>query len=191
MANARTALLIGLMMLFIVPVNAQFREAVPGAPSASRVYGPTSGAGFVLGKIFNPSVFRMSHGLEFNAGSFGGAGYSVGMYTNTMQWQFSEKFAARMDVSMAYSPMNRAASAYGIDQQQRPQVFLRNAEVEWRPSDRVRFNLRVQQDPYARYSHGYYGSPYGGYSPYMVRDPRMYRDYHEARESVFWRERRR
>ncbi len=178
-------------MLIIAPADAQFREAVPGTPPASRIYAAPGSAGFVLGKVFNPSVFRMSHGLEFNAGSFGGSGYSVGMYTNTMQWQFSDKLAARMDVSVAYAPMNDAASAFGIDQQQRPQVFLRNAEVEWRPSERFHFNLKVQQDPYARYHHGYYGSPYGRHAAYYGRDPFMYGEFHRSERSVFWREPRR
>lgn len=77
---------------------------------------------------------------------------SMGMYTNTMRWQFNSAWAARMDVSVANS---FTGNAFGED---RTRVFLRNAEVAYRPSENMQFRLQVQQSPYGRYA-----SPYGAY----------------------------
>ncbi len=40
-------------------------------------------------------------------------------------------------------------------------VFLRNAEIAYRPAENVQFHLQVHQSPY-----GSYMSPYGGYGYY-------------------------
>lgn len=141
-----------------VPVQAQFREAVPESRSSARLYDADGAAGFVLNKLFSPSVFRMSHSVEMSFGSFGGQSSSLGMYTNTMAWQFSDKLAARVDLSVAYSPFNN--SSFGLGEQ-KPRFFLRNAEIAYRPSDKMQINLQVRQSPY-----GSYMSPYGYYNPY-------------------------
>ncbi|MCY4675129.1 MAG: hypothetical protein OXD43_15450 [Bacteroidetes bacterium] len=155
----RNLLVIAVLAFLASPAQSQFREAVPDAFPQTRVYDMSNRVGVFLNKIFNPSVFQMSHSFEMTAGSFGGNGYSMGMYTNTMAWQFSPKLAARMDVAVAYSPQNQMAREYGFGQQ-RPQVFLRNAEIGWKPSKNVQFHLQVRQDPYAYQNMMGYG-PYG------------------------------
>ena len=139
--------------------NAQFREGVPNEFPQTQLYSPSTKVGALLSKIFNPSVFQMSHSFEMSAGSFGGNGYSMGMYTNTLTWNFSPKLAARMDIAVAYSPQNRFAQSSGFAQQ-RPEVFLRNASVLWKPSDKVSVHFQVHQNPYAYRSMMEYG-PYG------------------------------
>ena len=150
-----------IMVAMAVPAEAQFREAVPARNSSSQLYQASGAIGKVISKIFNPSVFSMSHGIEMSAGSFGGYGYSMGMYTNTMAWQFSDKLAMRADVAVAYSPQSKAMTAMGFDRSG-PRVFLRNAEIAWKPSEKVRINIHVQQNPYA-FRNPYMMNPYGGY----------------------------
>ena len=159
----KNLLLIAVIAFLALPADAQFRETVPNAFPQTRLYSPSNKVGALLNRIFNPSVFQMSHSFEMTAGSFGGNGYSMGMYTNTMAWQFSPKLAARMDIAVAYSPQNQIAREAGFGQQ-RPQVFLRNAEVAWKPSERVQFHFQIRQDPYAYHGMMGYG-PYGyGYN---------------------------
>ncbi len=172
-----------------VPAQAQFRAAVQESPAPSRLYDANGAAGFLLNKLFNPSVFRMSHSFEMSAGSFGGNSYSLGMYTNSMAWQFNNKLAARVDVAVAYSPHNEAASALGFSNE-RPQVFLRNAEIAWRPAKNVQLHLQVRQSPY-----GSYMSPYGyggyGYSPYgygYSRAAAMHAGFGGPSPDLFWRD---
>ena len=157
----KSLVLIALAIMLVLPVRAQFREAVPKTHPPVRLYEATGKVGAFLGRMFSPSVFQMNHSFEMSAGSFGGQGFSMGMYTNTMSWQFSDKLAARMDVAVAYSPQNQVAHRTGFGQQNAgPRVFLRNAEIAWKPAKNVRLQLQVRQSPYGR------GYGHMGYSPY-------------------------
>lgn len=134
------------------PAEAQLRETALTGPSPTQLYDTSQG---FLGKLFDADYFNMSHTYEMSATSLGGRGASMGMYTNTMQWQFNSAWAARVDVSLM-QPFS--GDLYG---DQSPQVFLRNAEVAYRPSENTIFRVQIQQSPYGRYA-----SPYGMYSPY-------------------------
>jgi hypothetical protein len=94
----------------------------------------------------------MAHAYEMSFASSGGQSASLGMYTNTMMWQFNSDWAARVDVGVAHS-LN--GSALG---EQNGRVFLRNAEVAYRPTENMQFRIQVQQSP-----HGRYARPYGRY----------------------------
>ena len=110
----------------------------------------------------------MSHTYEMSIGSSQYGTSSLGMYTNTMAWQFNDKLAARVDVSAAYSPFGNALG----QGEQRPRVFLRNAEVAYRPLENMQIHLQIHQSPY-----GAYASPYGYYNPgygYGYRDAGYY-----------------
>jgi len=166
-----------------VPAEAQFRGDVPAGPSPSKLY-DTGALGFVRNTLFNPAHFKMSHGYEMSFGSFGGHTSSVGMYTNTMQWQFNDKFAARVDMSVAFTPFG--GGAFG-QEQDNTRFFLRNAEIVYRPNDKVQFFLQIRQSPY-----GAYASPYGYYSPYFGRSGYGYMNvgYGGGSHDLFWREAR-
>ncbi len=114
-------------------------------------------SGFQLSNLFSPNVFRMSHSYEMSAGSVGGNGYSLGMYTNSMQWQFSNQLAARVDVAMAHSPFG-GGDVLGLsnDPNQPFKLFVRNAEVAYRPTDSIQLNFSYRQSPF-----GGYANPYG------------------------------
>ncbi len=164
MLMRRTVAVLILVTLVAMPAAGQFREAVPPVHSSTRLYQASGALGSVMSKIFNPSVFRMSHAVELSAGTFGGSGYSTGMYTNTMAWRFSDRFSMRADVAVAYSPQNQALTALGFERNG-PRVFLRNAEVAWKPSEKFRLNIQVRQDPYRNRYMSPFGSYYG-FSPY-------------------------
>ena len=170
-----------------IPAQAQLRTPVPVSSHANTRLYDTGGA--LFSKLFNPAIFRMSHSLEMSMGSFGGQSSSLGMYTNSMAWQFSDKLAARVDMSVAYSPFN--GSALGFGEQQKPQVFLRNAEVAWRPSENVQFHLQVRQSPYGSYMspYGYYNPSYGYQRPY--RASMMQVGFGGPSHDLFWRDGRR
>ncbi len=154
-----TSLLLVVLLGVTLPAEAQLRKDAHTAPAPVKLY-DQGGAAFSLNKFFSPEHFRMSHSFVFSSSSFG----SLGMYTNSMQWQFNQKLAARVDVAVAYQP-NQGAT-FGNDlafRQNGPQVFLRNAEVAYRPSERMQLHLSIRQSPYGAYAspYGYYGNPYG------------------------------
>ncbi len=115
-----------------------------------------SGPGVLMKTIFNPKYFQMGHSIEFTAGTGFG---SLAMYTNTLQWSLSNKFSARADVSVAYSPFsNGSNSSYNDPFSNGASVFLRNAELNYSPRNNVNLHLSYSRSPY-----GYYAQPFGAY----------------------------
>lgn len=165
------------MLSLAQPAEAQFRQDVQAGPSPTQLYGSDVGVDF-FNKLFSADHFKMGHSYEMSFSSFGGNSASMGMYTNSMMWQFDDKLAARVDVSVAHSLMGEAAGF----QDQSPRVFLRNAEVAYRPTENMEFRFQVRQSPYGRYM-----GPYG-YSPYnRHQHSRMGMQAGGASHDLFWR----
>ncbi len=147
-----------LMMLSIAaPAEAQLRQDLDQLDSSTRLYDKGS---FSLNKFFDPAHFKMSHSVDFSAGSFGGGSTSLAMYTNSMQWQFSSKLAARADIALAFSPLGNSRFN-GLSRGNQGRVFLRNLEVAYRPSKNTELHLSVRQSPYGSYLNPYGYSNYG------------------------------
>lgn len=162
----RTTLSLFCLVLFLAlsaPAQAQLRaDAGPPAPVAVYDTEAPSSADAAdeglaqqvsdwLGTAFSDEHFRMSHSYQMSMSSFGG-GTSLGMYTNSMQWQFNDKWAARVDVSLAHQPFS--GGAFQQDGQNM-RVFLRNAEVTYRPNENMTFHFQMRQSPYGRYARPY------------------------------------
>lgn len=141
------------------PADAQLRADAALERAPIQLYDQGS-AGTLLNSLFNEDTFTMRHSYEMSVGSMGGNSFSTGMYTNTMMWDFNEKWDARMDVAVAFQPFNNTP----FDQNTGPQVFLRNAEVSYSPNENTRFSIQVRQSP-----HGAYASPYGRYGHFGHR----------------------
>ena len=141
-----------------VPAQGQLRSDVFSEDAAVRLYDHAN-SGFSLNRLFSPAIFQMSHSLEFSTSSFGGNASSLGMYTNTMTWRFSQRVAARVDVSMSYSPYSDDR-LQGVTGSNNNRIFIRNAEFAYRPTKNSEIHLSFRQSPY-----GSYMSPsgYGGY----------------------------
>ena len=166
-----------------LPAQAQLRETALEQHAPSKLYDTSKSSGFTLNKLFDPAHFRMSQSAEFSSSSFAGRTTSLGMFTNSMMWQFNDKMAARMDVSVAYSPNSGTLSnPSGNLAGGNTQVFIRNAEFAYRPSENVQLHISYQQSPY-----GAYGSPFGyyGYSPYGHRARYMSASFGRSHD-LFW-----
>lgn len=150
-----------LVLLFVLgtalPAQAQLRDDVKTRtqPAQTQLY--DSGApAFSLNRFFSPQHFSMQHSVEMSTGSFAGQSSTLGMYTNTMMWQFSPQLAARLDVSVAN---DFSGNAIGMDGSS-SRVFIRNAEVSFQPRENMNLHFSFRQSPY-----GQYASPYGYYGP--------------------------
>ena len=167
-----------IMLSVMQPAQAQLRET-DSRPAPAALYDDGSTAGSLLNTLFSDEHFRMSHAYEMSMSRFGGNSASLGMYTNSMMWQFNEQWAARVDVSLSHSPFG-GSNAFANEQDAR--VFLRNAEVAYRPSENMEFRFQMRQSPY-----GSYMSPYGAaYSPYGHRSHVGMRA-HTGTSNLFWR----
>jgi len=161
-----------LVLSLASPANAQLRTDELNGSVPTQLYDTSRD---VLGKIFDDDHFRMSHTYEASFSSFGGEAASMGMYTNSMMWQFNSDWAARLDVSVA-QPFSQTAG-FG---QQETRVFVRNAEVAYRPSENMEVRFQFRQSPYGRYASPYGYNPYGHRSPYSS-------SFRATTGDLFWR----
>ncbi len=154
----RTLALAALLVL-AVPARAQRAADVPGRP-APVALSETPG-GLSLGQLFNSETLKFSQSYEASYSSGGYGSIGLGVYTASMRWQPTARLAGRVDVGVMHSPLGSSAlqSSLGLEDGQ-PRVFLRNAELAYRPTENSLIHLSVSQSPY-----GAYASPYG-YSPY-------------------------
>ena len=166
---------LALALVVATPASAQRTADLPGrqAPVALT----DVGGGLSLGKLFNAETVRLGHSYELSYGAGPAGGVGLGVYTSSLRWQPSAKLAGRVDVGVAHSPFGSSGvqSALGFGDQGDVRVFLRNAELAYRPTENTTLQLRVQQSPYGSYAapygygsalgYGAYGAPYG-YGPY-------------------------
>jgi hypothetical protein len=152
----RAILVGGLLVVAAAITPAQFKTQ---AQEESRVsQGMVSQPSSWLFGWFDPSKFSMRHSLEMSYMTFGGGqGMSLGTYTNSMLYQFSEKLDARADISLSYSPFNSFTSGLGGKRNDLSALYLSRAEVNYRPWENTRIQLSFRQLPYGGY---YYYSPF-------------------------------
>lgn len=99
--------------------------------------------------------FSMSHSYSMSFGSVGGSFQNINAYTNTMQFAFSPQLTGRMDISFLHSPFGQS----GLMNQNNNlggRVMIRNAELNYKISDKAQIRLQYQQIPGA----------FGLYNPY-------------------------
>ena len=157
--------------LLAAPARAQFRDEASARPAAVALTdGPSALGGLSLGRLFNAQTLQFSQQAEFSTTTGGAGTLGLGVYTTSLQWQPSARLAGRVDVAVAKNLFSSGAlgSAYGSDES--PQIYLRNAELAYRPTANSVLHLSFQQSPYGTYAspYGYsngYADPFGnGYS---------------------------
>ncbi len=157
----RLAALALLLALIAAPAQAQFRaEGTRPAPVAV-VADAAAPGGLNLGRLFNAQTLQFSQQAEFSTTSGGYGTLGLGTYTTSVQWQPSARLAGRVDVAVAKNLFSSGAlgGAYGSDDSAR--LYLRNAEIAYRPTANSIVQLSFQQSPY-----GTFASPYGYGSGY-------------------------
>ena len=154
------------------PAEAQYRRDAAVEQAPVKVYDDERSS-FSLFNLFSPEHFRLSHSYEMSTTSFGGRGLTMGTYTSSLMWQFNQKLAARVDVGFSHTPFGTGdfQQAFG-GRESHGNIYIRNAELAYRPSENTRLHLSFRQSPYGsymspygyydRYDRGYYGRPYYG-----------------------------
>jgi hypothetical protein len=133
----------------------QLKSKVDAPPSVSSSLTRPVTNDFLLG-LFDPSAFSMRHSFSMSYTSFGGQGLSLGTYTNSMSYQFSDALDVQADVSLMHSPYN----SLGKDaQSQLSGLFLSRAQLSYRPTDNMWLQIQYRQLP-PMYWMGNYRSPY-------------------------------
>ena len=157
MRFALAILLLAGTLVLVAPADAQFRSELPTRDASAAV--TSAGASSLgLARLFASDKFRLSHSYEMSYTSFGSQGLGLGVYTGSLRWQPTDKLAGRADLAVATSPFGDGATqqAFGFGQDTPARVYLRNAELAYKPTENSMIRFQVQQSPY-----GPYASPYG------------------------------
>lgn len=163
-----------LTLSLATPAEAQFRKTADRNQSIqTQLYDAGSAAANAL--QLGADHFRMGHSYGASFSSFGGETASMGTYTNSMMWQFNSDWAARMDVSVSHPLTAGQSNAFGSQQ---PRVYLRNAEVAYKPSDQFQVRMQIQQSPHGRYASpfGVHRGGYGGSAAFTPTDDLFWRN---------------
>ncbi|HTY37299.1 MAG TPA: hypothetical protein VMH23_09320 [Bacteroidota bacterium] len=154
------------VMLCFTTASAQFKTSIEPKSTVSGSILKPDNDGFLFGLI-NPDNFSMHHSFSLSYQTFGGQGLSMGMYTNSMAYKFSDNLDVNADISLMASPYNTLGKQY---QSSLSGLFLNRAELNYRPWKNTLFQIQYQQLP-ASYmmGSGFYGGNYflGGLSRYQ------------------------
>ncbi len=154
------AVIILIVALASMQADAQFRSDERGTP---RVAGSMmqGGQGSSIFSFFNADNFNMNHSYSMSYMTMGGRSMSVGLFTSSLGYQFSESLDAQVDVSMMHQPHN----TFNSNMNHNPGVFISRAALNYEPSENFRMQFEFRQIPGGSY-YGY-GSPF--YNPWYNR----------------------
>ena len=107
---------------------------------------------YSLNQFFQKINVQMSQSYEMSFASNGGGVQNINSYTNTIQFTFSPKLQGRVDVSFLHSPfggntLGFGSNASGIQQGFSPRVMIRNAELNYKISEKTFLRVQYQQLP--------------------------------------------
>ncbi len=147
------AVIILIVALASMQADAQFRSDERGTP---RVAGSMmqGGQGSSIFSFFNADNFNMNHSYSMSYMTMGGRSMSVGLFTSSLGYQFSESLDAQVDVSMMHQPHN----TFNSNMNHNPGVFISRAALNYEPSENFRMQFEFRQIPGGSY-YGY-GSPF-------------------------------
>lgn len=156
----KSIVVIALLVLACGSLSAQLKSQVQQETqvSISRIGDSSSPLSYLFG-WFNPDKFTMRHSFDLSYTTFGGQGLSLGSYTNSLRYEFADNLNARADIAFSFSPHNSLAQ-FGKNDFNK--VYLKNAEVNYKPWDNTQVSLSFRQVPYGA---GYY-SPFSYYNPF-------------------------
>lgn len=128
----------------------------PGFPTESvkdGIIDPTYSSGNLLG-FLNSENFHMNHQFSMSYSSFGSNGIALGVYTNSMLYNFADNLNVQADISLVNSPYSTLGQDF---QNSLNGIYLSRAAVNYKPWKDVAISLQYRQLPY--YSpFSYYGN---------------------------------
>lgn len=151
------------LIFFLVSfaVFGQFKEDSENKIPIKSALTNNSASGLIL-SFFDPSKFSMDHSFSMSYSSFGSNGIALGVYTNTMGYQFADNLRLEVDASFVNSPY----SSFGDDlTNQINGIYLSRAELNFKPSENTNIIIQYRQIPAGfGYNYGYY--PYDRFMPF-------------------------
>lgn len=130
----------------------------------------TNPSGFFL-DFLSSDNFNMKHTVDMSYSMSGKHGVALGVYTNSMSFQFTDDLKLQIDASLVNTPYN----TFGDDfTNSLNGIYLSRARLDYKISDDANLTLEYRQMPY---NYGY--NPYGYYGGYYNRSSVWNQLFHE------------
>jgi len=137
--------------------TSDIRDGILAKPSSS-----------LFGFLSSPN-FHMNQSYSLSYSTFGNQGLALGVYTNSMSYDFSKNLNVQLEASIVQSPYSTLGSDF---QKSINGIYLSRAAVNYRPWKDVSISFQYSRLPYNYYSPYSLGGLGGGwYSGYGGMDP--------------------
>jgi len=153
--------ILGLTITALVLVSslavAQLKSKIDTPPPVSESMMRPGSSDFLLG-LFDPSKLSMRHNFSMSYTTFAGQGLSLGTYTNSLMYEFSDVLDVQADVSLMNSPYSSFGNKNDFNK-----LFLSKAQLNYRPTDNMLLQIQYRELPPMywlggnRHSNLYYG----------------------------------
>ena len=119
-----------------------------------------NGGGSLLANFgLDPSKLHISHSYQMSYFSGAGRDGSLGMYLNTMSYEFSKSFDMAVQWGVAHQPFG---GNLGRANKFMNSPFVSGAQLRYKPSDKFQIQLNYNSLPY--WSVDYYKRPYSNFN---------------------------
>ncbi len=162
-------LLVVFVLAFSISGFAQFKDS--GFPTTDVKDGILAKPSSSLFGFLSSPNFHMNQSYSMSYSTFAGQGLALGVYTNSMSYDFSKNLNVQLDASIVQSPYSTLGSDF---QKSINGVYLSRAAVNYRPWKDVSISFQYSRLPYNYYSpYSYSGFGYGFYNGFSAGDPFM------------------
>ena len=141
-----------ILVLFSSISFAQLKADADKQPNVMSGILAKDGSNSFLG-LFNPANFSMHHSLEMSYANLGNGYMTLGVYTNSISYKFSDVLNFQMDASIINSPANSFGSDFT---KQLNGIYITRALLNYKLSDDIKIFIEYRRMPM-----GLYISPYG------------------------------
>jgi len=112
--------------------------------------------------LFGNWSMQMSHSYSMSFSNFGGNTQNINMYTNSMDFYFSDKLTGDLDISFMHSPFGSNLSPLEGSSGFNGKIFVNNASLNYEINDKTSISIHFQQVPYNRaFGFNRFGYGYG------------------------------
>ena len=129
---------------------AQFKDSGLENPDIKDGIVNHSGGGNIFG-FLNSDNFQMKHSYDMSYSSFGGEGFALGVYTNSMFFKINPDLNVQTDISVVNSPYSTLGKSF---QNNLNGIYLSRAAINYKPFKDVSISLQYRNLP-------------GVYNPYL------------------------
>ncbi|RJP59200.1 MAG: hypothetical protein C4543_06960 [Ignavibacteriales bacterium] len=158
-----------LILVLFIPVDAQFKEDLNNQVSIKEGFINPDLSNNIFGFI-DPDKFSMNHSVSMSYSAFSGQAIALGVYTNSLRYDFSDNLNFQVDASIVNSPYNTLGDGFTNNING---IYLSRAAVSYKPSKNTQISLEIRQGPGAYYNNYY--SPYYFMTPSFDRELNSYK----------------